>query len=232
MVTVSSIRHPQRGAFFNCPKNVKFNGMLDLAPVIGNNLAALRKARGITQGELSERFNYSDKAVSKWERGESLPDINVLQELADFYGVTLDYLTHPQDEDSLKAVGSSNPARDRVNKIILTALTFLVIATVATVIAMICYIMKSNWTWWLPFIWAVPVMGIFFLILNRRWGRYAFKLPGRIFTVWTLLAATYIEVGMDLPNGNGWSFWYIFFAGIPITLIYVIYSKIRLNKIK
>ena len=49
-----------------------------LKQTVANNIAQLRKSKGLTQLELAERLNYSDKAVSKWERGEGLPDVLVL----------------------------------------------------------------------------------------------------------------------------------------------------------
>ena len=58
--------------------------------LLAKNLAYYRKASGLTQLELAEKFNYSDKSVSKWERGEGFPDVFVLKSLADFYGITID----------------------------------------------------------------------------------------------------------------------------------------------
>ena len=58
--------------------------------LLAKNLAYYRKASGLTQLELAEKFNYSDKSVSKWERGEGFPDVFVLKSLADFYGISVD----------------------------------------------------------------------------------------------------------------------------------------------
>ena len=60
---------------------------------IAKNITNLRLANNMTQVELGERLNYSDKAVSKWERAESIPDVTVLVEIAKLFGVTLDYDT-------------------------------------------------------------------------------------------------------------------------------------------
>ena len=49
---------------------------------IGSNIAAYRKQAGLTQAGLAEKLNYSDKAVSKWERGEGLPDVYILAQIA------------------------------------------------------------------------------------------------------------------------------------------------------
>ena len=66
--------------------------MEDLKSIIAENITALRKGSSMTQIELAEKLNYSDKAISKWERGESVPDITVLKAIADMFGVTVDYL--------------------------------------------------------------------------------------------------------------------------------------------
>ena len=59
---------------------------------IGSNIASYRKRAGLTQAGLAERINYSDKAVSKWERAESMPDISVLVKIAEIFGISLDAL--------------------------------------------------------------------------------------------------------------------------------------------
>ena len=63
---------------------------------IGINIANLRKRQGLTQAGLAEQVNYSDKAVSKWERGESVPDVLTLAHLAKLFGVSVnDLLSDP-----------------------------------------------------------------------------------------------------------------------------------------
>ena len=59
---------------------------------IGANIAAYRKRDGLTQASLAEKLNYSDKAVSKWERGESVPDVLTLMQLAELFGITVNEL--------------------------------------------------------------------------------------------------------------------------------------------
>ncbi len=68
--------------------------MSELRKIIGKNLSELRKRKKYTQQELGEILLYSDKTISKWEKGESLPGIEILCSLCDLYGITLDYLTH------------------------------------------------------------------------------------------------------------------------------------------
>lgn len=57
---------------------------------IGLNIVRLRKAKGLSQKELAEKLNYSDKVISKWERGESLPDIIAIEAMSKFFGISID----------------------------------------------------------------------------------------------------------------------------------------------
>ena len=65
-----------------------------LAEVIGKNITRLRKLANMTQLELAEKLNYSDKSISKWEQGNGIPDVRILVQLAELFGVTLDDLVH------------------------------------------------------------------------------------------------------------------------------------------
>ncbi len=62
----------------------------EVSSIIADNITYYRKRSGLTQLELAEKLNYSDKSISKWERGEGVPDIFVLNEMADLFGLTLD----------------------------------------------------------------------------------------------------------------------------------------------
>ena len=66
--------------------------MDDVRGALAANLAELRKEENLTQAEFAAQFNYSDKAVSKWERGDSLPDVVMLKTIADLYGMRVDDL--------------------------------------------------------------------------------------------------------------------------------------------
>ena len=72
---------------------------MELKKIIGKNITNLRKSRRLTQLELANELNYSDKAISKWENGDSLPDIETLQNVAKYFDVTLDFLVSEDHED-------------------------------------------------------------------------------------------------------------------------------------
>lgn len=66
---------------------------------IGNNIAVLRKKKGITQEELANELGVSAQAVSKWENNSSCPDVSLLTKIADYFGVSVDALLRAQEED-------------------------------------------------------------------------------------------------------------------------------------
>ena len=79
--------------------------MDDWKQLVAANLTILRKEHKLTQLQLAEQLHYSDKAVSKWERGESLPDLAVMKQLADFYGILIDdFLLPPEELASRRSV--------------------------------------------------------------------------------------------------------------------------------
>ena len=72
--------------------------MSDLKQIVANNIIKLRKEKKLTQAEFANKLNYSDKAVSKWERAESTPDIIVLKQISDLFGISVDYLLNEHTE--------------------------------------------------------------------------------------------------------------------------------------
>ena len=79
--------------------------MNNLEQIVANNLTELRKEKKWTQAELAEKINYSDKSVSKWERGEALPDLKVLLQMAELFGVNLEYFT-TENAEKFSEMGS------------------------------------------------------------------------------------------------------------------------------
>ena len=73
--------------------------MNDVKTTVAKNITELRLLNNMTQSELGEKLNYSDKTISKWERAESTPDISVLCDIADLFGVTVNYLVTPENVD-------------------------------------------------------------------------------------------------------------------------------------
>lgn len=134
---------------------------------IASNLIRLRLAAGMTQAELGEKLNYSDKSISKWERGDVTTDVFVLMQIAEIFGVDVDYLLKPHNE--IEPAIYNKPANEATYTTnMITLVTILGIWTVALSVFVILWI--CGMVVWLVFVYAVPVSLITFLVLNSVWN--------------------------------------------------------------
>ncbi len=198
--------------------------MENLNKVIAKNMQELRKMAGLTQADLAQQLNYSDKAVSKWERGESMPDVAILKQLADLYGVTVDYLL--TEEHSEKIVDDVNEKIIRKNRFIISLLATLIVWLVATIVyAALGVAMDSLEKIWLAYVVAVPVSCIVLLVFNSIWGRT--KLNFLIITIlmWSTLVSLYLILNVK-------RLWLIFLIGIPAQVMIFLSSNLKKPKIK
>ena len=199
--------------------------MNDLKSIIATNIAQLRKEQEMTQFELAEKLNYSDKAVSKWERGESIPDIAVVKQIADLFSVSVDYLLtldHP-DRHIQPGVVSKR------NRMYITGLSILLVWFVATLLFVIFDLTPIETTvHWLTFIYAVPASAIVWLIFNCIWFRPAINWMIITIIMWSFLAAVFITVLSTL----GSSLWLIFILGVPGQAIITLWSGIKFKRKK
>lgn len=183
--------------------------------IVAKNLAELRQSRGYTQLELAESLNYSDKAVSKWERGESLPDIEVLVRLADLYEVNLDYLV-TRDHKAYVNTKEERRRRARKNYHTIIAMSVLLVWLIASMTFVILNsVLGGNPAFFLCFLYAVPISCIVMLVLNSVWfeGRKNVYIISVL--MWSCLAALYVtlKISVDRPLPL------IFILGIPGQLI-------------
>ncbi len=191
--------------------------MENVKEIIAENLVALRKSRRMTQQELAEKLNYSDKAISRWEHAETLPDIETLCKICEIYGVKFEYLLQKEQPPVNK-----NPYVIRNDKSKETAITLIAILAV-WLVALITYV-YFNWILgenrWQLFIWAIPISSITWQFCNRLWGN---KILGRIITSitsWSLILAIYISM-------LEYNIWMIFIVGIPIQLIIILSAALK-----
>ena len=134
---------------------------------IASNLIRLRLAAGMTQAELGEKLNYSDKSISKWERGDVTTDVFVLMQIAGIFGVDVDYLLKPHNEIE-PAIYNKPAAQSTRTTNMITLVTILGIWTMALFVFVILWI--CGMVVWLVFVYAVPVSLLTFLVLNSVWN--------------------------------------------------------------
>ena len=197
--------------------------MNEIRTAVAQNIAALRLKAGLTQLELAEKLNYSDKAVSKWERGESLPDVTVLKTVADLFGVTVD--------DLLREGGSASPARTTApeqhwNRRFIAGMCVLTVWLVAMVVYVVLSSVGLEMRYQIAaFYYAVPASVIVWLVLNAVWFN-----PRRNFLIvsllmWSTLGALYMTLRL-----MGLHLWRLFLLGLPGQAIIVLWSFIRRRK--
>lgn len=194
--------------------------MTDVKQIITDNLIALRKSRNLTQQDVANYLNYTDKAVSRWETGESLPDISVLEKLADYYGVDFEYLIKTHDEP----VKPVNPATNHIK--VAVFLLFAVCCFTLATIAYVYSIVINNRYYWVAFIWALPVSFLIGFILSNRWWNKILTASFLSATVWTLILSVYLQ----LIFWNVTDVWALFLLGVPIQLIIILLLYIRKDK--
>lgn len=193
--------------------------MNELKQIIGKNIIELRKKNGMTQAELAEKINYSDKAVSKWECGDAVPDIGVLKQLAELLGVTVDYLLE-ENHDEQPALYHESYARKK-NKLIITFLSATLVWLIATLIFTIVNLCVENAKYTgFVFIYAVPVTAVVFLVFNSIWGKPRFNYVIITVLIWTTLASVYFIF-------FEYNIWLIFILGVPAQLIIFLWSRLK-----
>jgi transcriptional regulator with XRE-family HTH domain len=189
--------------------------MDDLKQIIANNITDLRKQINLTQAELADRMGYTDKAISKWERAESIPDVLTLKTLADTFGVTLNYLIeaeHPKGKDEI-------PKRTKNNRLVISLLAAAAVWFVATVLFVYLKIYEAN-NVWLVFVGAVPVSMIVLLVFNSIWGKKVLNFVIISVMVWSALAFAYLMM-------LNYNLFLIFVIGIPIQVLIILWSQIK-----
>ena len=192
--------------------------MNDYKRIIANNITELRKAVPYTQAELAEKLNYSDKAVSKWERGESIPDVIVLKQIADLFGVTVDYLL--EEIHPLSATMQSVPRQLKINRMLVTGLSCMLTFLIATVAFVGLSLATDTERLWLAFVYCVPICAIILIVFNSIWGIKKLNYAFITVLMWGTLASIYLTLG-DYSN------WLIFVVGIPGQVIILLWSGMK-----
>lgn len=198
--------------------------MNDLKQIIANNITTFRKAKNLTQLEFAKELNYSDKAISKWERAESIPDVVVLKQIADLFGVTVDYLLNEHLADEKLIVVESKTNSNGLNKIPLSLLSACPIWIVSTIIFSLVSIFKGIYVWYVFYI-SVPLTILMFLIFNSLWGNRRNNYIIVSFFVWSILACIYLCL-------IKFNLWQLFILGIPAQLAIILWSTLKFKRKK
>lgn len=185
---------------------------------IGSNIAYYRKKIGMTQAGLGEKLNYSDKAVSKWERGDSIPDVLTLMQIASLFEVTVDALLGdvnalPENPGKLERAMtqvSEKALRRKANKNIILALSTTLVWFVALLVFVILSTLDIAHSG-LAFLYAVPANAIVLLSLRSAWRDFRWNKVLISTIMWGSLASIYASIFAFVD----FSAWKILLLGIP-----------------
>lgn len=177
---------------------------MDIKEIIATNLIELRKKHNLTQNEFAEKVNYSDNAVSRWERQEVTPNIETLEQISKIFNIPLLSLLQEKAVEKNDGIEKYEKLK-RLSVIIMFVSLAWLIATIGFVYGQIIF----NKFYWTLFVWAVPASCLILLAFNKTWGTKLFKFIILSVFIWTLLASFYLQL-------LSYNLWLIFLLGVPV----------------
>ena len=193
--------------------------------LLAKNLVYYRKASGLTQLELAEKFNYSDKSISKWERGEGFPDVFVLKSLADFYGITVDdfYL-----EEHKKIEVKHTQKRKQIYIRLLSIGIALLVTFLAFFLLNTLLDKELPFKAWLTFPYGALGCAIVWLVWEFIYHKRFLRMLAASGVIWTGALSIYLTF-LIVMNLN---LWLIFIVAIPLQVLEIIWFLFRNRKNK
>ncbi len=195
--------------------------MKDIKSIVSANLGALRKQKGITQAELAEKLNYSDKAISRWEKGDTLPDLNVLYEICQFYGVTMNDLTSEECTAPQKDEAKKHQSMYHMWICLLAGSSVWLFSTLWFIFNAV---KEPSEFLWIAFVWALPFSCGVVMIFGRRVLNWvAYFVLGSV-AVWSGIAATTLHILIYTEIGN--AIWFLFILGVPLQAMLFLFQRV------
>ena len=196
---------------------------------IAKNLITYRKEAGLTQAEVAEKINYSDKSVSKWESGNGLPDVYTLMKLAELFGVTLSELLGEERQIKEEKPKKVKPTLSLQNLLILlsSGIVWLVGLLIFVVLGIACPELED---WWIVFLYAALANAIVALVYATIWKRRVMNFVCVSIIIWMGLACVYFTGDriLFLFGESYRALWLIFLLGIPLQLLEIFWSSFRM----
>ncbi len=195
--------------------------VMDEREILAKNIAELRIKAGLTQLAFAEELNYSDKAVSKWERGESAPDVFILKRIASFFGVSVDYLLEEKHECVITLPEIERKRRQHRFISLIAIVGVWVLATIYFVIHSLS-LASSSLPAFMAFIYAIPVSLTVALVFNSVWGvrKYNYLI------ISVLIYGIILAVHLTLYTVLGVSLWQLYIIGVPALVVVILTSRL------
>ena len=232
--------------------------MEQIRAIIAFNISSMRLRAGMTQQELADMLNYSDKAVSKWERGESVPDISVLARVAEIFGVTVDYLitdhrpghevqkAEPEEaviviDEPAKAPAASAPAEEEQSNLAKLAGIFGFRSPGRFIITLMAAAAV-----WLVAVIVFVVLKTFVPSYDRAWICFIFAIPATMIVLlifnllWGRMNMSFALMAVCVWTSLGALFvffyksqpWILFLIGIPAQAMIILWQILHRRRKK
>jgi len=196
---------------------------------IGINIAVARKRLGMTQAGLAEKLNYSDKAISKWERGESIPDVLTLIQLAEVFDTDVNALLsdpnalpgNPSKLEKAMTQVSEKALKRTANKNVILALS----STLVWFVALLIFVVISSFDLpnsWIGFFYAIPINAIVLLSLRSAWHDFRWNRVLISVIVWGFLLSIHTTLNIFLH----FNMWKLFLLGIPSEIAIMLWFRL------
>lgn len=187
--------------------------------VVAQNIYYLRTKNHLTQYELGEKLNYSDKAISKWERAEGMPDAYIISKMSELFGVTVDYMLTPHSEQDKKV--ETRPIK-KVKRIVSNIVSAGILFIALFIFSIVAMVSDYKEFFWQIFIYAIPVAVVYRIIFNSVWFRAKNVFLLTSILLWSLIASIYVAIA-------NWSLWIIFIIGLPLQVIVFLAFRIKIT---
>ncbi len=192
--------------------------MKNLKEIVSKNISKLRQHSNLTQLELAQKLKYSDKSISKWERGESLPDLEVLVELAKIFDVPITAFLE-EDESKIKPKKLIKNSHTMIY-LLSAGLVFLVASIIFATLFMIP---STKMISWISFIYAIPISAIVLLTLSIKWKNYQMQALSISIILWGVI----ISLCISIPYADIWSLCVIGFVFELLIIFWFILRKLN-----
>lgn len=200
----------------------------DVKAAFAKRLSELRREKGITQLRLADDLNYSDKAVSKWERGESVPDACTLVRIAEYFGVSVDCLLGGEEKEVCEEHAEVSSENKKLKKVLHTFIPLLSVILVFVIASVVFFVLKNLNIWSgsekLSFVYAFAASAVVLVVFSHLWGRLYQRVISVSLLIWLLGLSAYLTVPLA-------SFKFIFIpcaaAEVACIAAYAFFHKIK-----
>ena len=198
--------------------------MESLEKIFSKNLIKYRTLMGLKQSDLAKKINYSDKSISKWERGEGLPDLKATKNLCDIFGITIDDMLKENDDHKTKITKTITTKHKK--HFLTSLLSASIVWLIATIVYVSLVIAEVKGNIWLPFIYAIPISSIVFIVFSSIWGNNLLQFLCITLLLWGVILS--ITLSTQISN-----IWFICVIGaVCQTMVGMWFALVRLKKKK